>query len=87
MRSSTSSPDWRDAHDRRRVLALWAGVLTGPLAMLTLLQVNYVLSYVACETRQTWFLHLGTVVAVALVGAAGAWAWQAGRGRWTCPSR
>jgi hypothetical protein len=80
MPSSTSSPAWRDAHDRRRVLALWTGVLAGPTVMLVLLQVNYVLSYVACETRQTWFLHLGTVIAVALVAAAGAWAWRAGRG-------
>ena len=48
--------------------------------MLVLLQVNYVMSYVACETRHTWFLHAATGVAALLVAAAGAWAWQAGRG-------
>jgi hypothetical protein len=62
------------------MLALWTGVLAGPIVMLVLLQTNYVLSYVACETRQTWFLHATTGAAALLVGAAGAWAWQAGRG-------
>ena len=80
MRSSTSHHGFRDAHDRTRVLALWTGVLAGPLVWLALLQTNYVLSYVACETRQTWFLHLATALSVALVGAAGAWAWRAGHG-------
>jgi hypothetical protein len=80
MPSSTSRPGFRDAHDGTRVLALWTGILAGPLVWLALLQINYVLSYVACETRQTWFLHLATAVAIALVGAAGAWAWGAGRG-------
>jgi hypothetical protein len=55
-------------------------VLAGPAIWLTLLEVNYVLSYVACETRDTWFLHLGTLVAVALVAGAGMWGWSAGRG-------
>jgi hypothetical protein len=80
MRSSTSRPGFRDAHDRQRVLALWTGVLAGPLVWLALLQTNYVLSYVACETRQTWFLHAATGVAALLVAAAGAWGWRAGRG-------
>jgi hypothetical protein len=80
MRPSTSSLASRDDHDRWRVLALWTGALTGPIVMLMLLETNYVLSYVACETQQTWFLHAATAVAVLLVGAAGAWGWQAGQG-------
>ena len=52
-------------------------MLAGPIVWLTLLEVNYVLSYVACETRQTWFLHLATLIAIVLVGAAGMWAWRA----------
>ena len=80
MRSSISSLASRDDHDRLRVFALWTGVLAGPIVMLVLLQVNYVMSYVACETKQTWFLHLATAIATVLVAAAGAWAWQAGRG-------
>lgn len=80
MRSSTSSPALRDAHDRRRVLALWTGILAGPAVWLTLLEANYVLSYVACETRQTWFLHLATLLSIVLVAAAGAWGWRAGHG-------
>ena len=80
MRSSISSLASRDDHDRLRVFALWTGVLAGPIVMLVLLEVNYVMSYVACETKQTWFLHLATAIAMVLVAAAGAWAWQAGRG-------
>jgi hypothetical protein len=60
-----------------RLLALWAGILTGPLAWAALLQTNYVLSYVACEQRHTWMLHLATIIALALVGAAALAAWRA----------
>jgi hypothetical protein len=80
MPSSTSRPGSRDAHRRLRVVALVTGVLAPPLLMLTLLQANYVLSYVACETRQTWFLHAATAAAVALAAASGWWAWRAGHG-------
>jgi hypothetical protein len=63
--------DSRDSHDRRRLAVLWAGLLAGPLIFLAVLQANYVLSYVSCETRQTWFLHalpLAGMLVVALVG-------------------
>lgn len=63
-----------------RVFALWTGVLAGPVVWLSLLEANYVMSYVACETRQTWFLHLATAVSVVLVAAAGLWAWSQGHG-------
>jgi hypothetical protein len=63
-----------------RVFALWTGVLAGPVVWLGLLEANYVMSYVACETRQTWFLHLATAVSVVLVAAAGLWAWSQGHG-------
>jgi uncharacterized membrane protein len=79
MPSSTSPREFREAHEGRRVLALWTGILAGPLVMLVLLQTNYTLSYVACETRQTWFLHLATAAAVVVVAAAGLWGWRAGR--------
>jgi hypothetical protein len=55
-------------------------VLAGPILWLVLLEANYVMSYVSCETRQTWFLHLAVVIAVVLVGAAGWWGWSAGIG-------
>lgn len=55
---------------------LWTGILAGPLVWLALLQTNYVLSYVACELRQTWFLHAATGVSLVLVIAAGAVAWS-----------
>jgi hypothetical protein len=61
----------------RRLAALWAGVVTGPLAWLTLLEVNYVSAYVACESRSTWFMHLAVVVALSLTAGAGYIAWTA----------
>lgn len=75
MASSISRPAWDDPA-RGRAFALWVGVLAGPLLFLTLLQVNYVLSYVACEMHRTWFLHVTTVVACLLTGLAGMRAWH-----------
>jgi hypothetical protein len=75
MPSSTldrGSLDWG-----RRLLALWIGVLAGPVAWAALLETNYALSYVACEQRHSWMLHLSTVVALALVAAAAYSAWRA----------
>lgn len=60
-----------------RLLALWTGILAGPLAWAALLQTNYVLSYVACEQRQSWMLHVATGVALLLVAAAAWAAWRA----------
>lgn len=77
MASSTSRPV---SHERWRLAAVWAGVLTGPLAWLALLEVNYVLAYVACAARATWFMHLAVGVALLLVVAAGYGAWSAAFG-------
>ena len=52
-------------------------MLAGPVAWATLLETNYVLSYVACEQRQTWMLHLAAAVALAIVAAGAAFSWQA----------
>ena len=75
MGSSTSRPAW---HEPARIAALWTGLLAGPLVWLTLLEVNYVMSYVSCETREKWFLHLAVAVAALLVAAAGYVAWRSG---------
>lgn len=77
MGSSTSRPV---SHERWRSLALWIGLLAGPVVWLSLLQTNYVLAYAACEARQTWFMHLATAVGVVLVAAAGFGAWRAADG-------
>ena len=60
-----------------RLVALWAGILAGPLAWAALLQTNYVLSYVACEQQQTWMLHLATAIALVVVAGAAFAAWRA----------
>ena len=57
---------------------LWAGILSGPIVWFTLLEVNYLLTYVACETGHKWFMHLAVLVALALVGTAGYFAWLYG---------
>lgn len=77
MASSTSRPV---SHEPWRLAALWSGLLTGPLMWLFLLQTNYVLAYVACETRNTWFMHLAVAVAVLLVAASGYASWRASDG-------
>jgi len=60
-----------------RLAALWIGTLAGPVVWGTLLETNYAMSYVACEQRHTWMLHLATVVALALVGTAAWILWRA----------
>jgi hypothetical protein len=60
-----------------RITALWIGVLAGPAAWSALLETNYILSYVACEQRQTWMLHLAAGVALAVVAGAAALTWRA----------
>ena len=74
MPSSTSH---RASHDRARLAAQWTGLLAGPVVWLVLLEMNYVLSYVACEMKTRWFLHLATAIAILLVAAAGLWSWSA----------
>jgi amino acid transporter len=44
---------------------------------LTLLEVNYVMTYFACEQRHDWMLHLASFVALVLVALAGLGAWRA----------
>lgn len=74
MSASTSHPV---SHETWRVASVWAGVLTGPIVALMLLEFNYVGAYVACETRSTWFMHVATGVAITVVGVAGWLAWRA----------
>ena len=52
-------------------------MLAGPVVWAMLLETNYVLSYVACEHKHTWMLHLATAAALALVALAGFGAWRA----------
>jgi hypothetical protein len=61
----------------RRITTLWIGVLAGPIAWSALLEINYILSYVACEQRQTWMLHVAAAAALSLVAAAAAFTWRA----------
>jgi hypothetical protein len=51
--------------------ALWAGVLAGPLATLTQLQVNYALVLWACGAGRAWALHVVALLALLVTVAAG----------------
>jgi len=78
MRSSTldrGSLEWGP-----RLAALVIGVLAGPAVWATLLEVNYALSYVACETRHSWMLYLPAAVGIALIGLAALNVWRAAPG-------
>lgn len=77
MPSSTLRRDSSEWSHAGRLTPLWIGVLAGPLMWAVLLETNYVLSYVACEQRHTWMLHLATAVAVLVVAVAGYFAWRA----------
>ena len=56
--------------------ALWAGVLAGPLAALTQLQVNYALALWACGAGREWALHLVALLALAVTVGAGLLSWR-----------
>lgn len=49
---------------------MWAGLLAGPVVWFALLEANYVMSYIACESRHTWFLHAMNLVSAAVVAYA-----------------
>ena len=53
-------------------------MLTGPVVFLVALEISYVLSYVACEMRRTWFIHATIAAAAILVAASGWLAWTQG---------
>ncbi|HET7322116.1 MAG TPA: hypothetical protein VFI96_06450, partial [Longimicrobiaceae bacterium] len=59
----------------RRLVLLWAGVLTGPAVFLIQLQVNYTLVTLACSRARPW-LHLSAITALLLTLGAGAIAWR-----------
>ena len=58
------------------VRALWAGVLSGPLTFLALLEVAYLLVPYGCRTGREWPLHASAFVAVLLAAAGTALAWR-----------
>ena len=50
---------------------LWAGVLLGPLVVLTQLTVNYALVLWVCGTGQIWVLHSVSLLALLMTAATG----------------
>jgi hypothetical protein len=60
-------------------VALWTSVLTGPIVFLVNLQVNYTMVDWACNTSNSWSLHVAHAVAL-LISVASA---LLGRALWT----
>ena len=77
MPSSTLHRDSSEWSHAGKLTPLWIGVLAGPLMWAVLLETNYALSYVACEQRHKWMLHLATGLAALIVAIAGYFAWRA----------
>ena len=76
MPSSTSR---LESSDRRTTGRLIAIVIAAPLAVLVLLQANYVLSYAACADRSNAWVHTPTGVAIGvlvLTAISGSIAWR-----------
>src|SRR4051812_43233865 len=68
-RSMPSSISHHESFSRgRQLAAALTGLAAGPLAWAMLLETNYVLSYVACEQRHTWMLHVAAATALLLIG-------------------
>ena len=57
---------------------LWTGILAGPIAWFTMLEANYLLTYVACESGHKWFMHAVVLAAIGLVATAGYFSWVYG---------
>jgi nicotinamide riboside transporter PnuC len=58
------------------LLALWTGLLAGPLVWLMQLQAAYVLVGWACKSNSQLLLYLVTLVALLLVAGAGLLSWR-----------
>ena len=63
----------------KRDVALWTGVLAGPIAWLTSFQANFALAPAACALQAKLVLYAISVVALLVTAAAGVVAWQ----QWT----
>jgi len=60
-----------------RPLVLWAGVLAGPTATLTQLQINYAVVLWACGAGgREWPLHLVSLLALLVCVGAGLLSWR-----------
>jgi hypothetical protein len=61
---------------QRRNLALWTGVLAGPVVWLLSFEANFTLAPWACEFNTKIALFLVTIAALILVAASGLLAWR-----------
>lgn len=74
MPSSTSRRALSSAP--RTLLALWTGILAGPLVYLLDLELSYALANRACEAGSAALYALTTAAAAAIVAAAGLLSWR-----------
>ena len=58
------------------LLALWFGVLAGPIAWLVQMETNYILAQLVCSRASEVALHLISLSALLLAAAGGFTAWR-----------
>src|SRR3954453_22706985 len=59
-----------------RDLALWAGILAGPVAFALDEEISYAVTQKACSTGDHFILHLVSVLALCLIAAGAISAWR-----------
>ena len=57
----------------------WASIIVAPLVFLTNLSLVYALVPLACQSQQTWPLHLSNAISLAFAIIASLLAWRAMR--------
>src|ERR1043166_4799456 len=58
------------------LMALWFGLLGGPLAWALSLEANFVLVRFTCQTRREWPLYFVTLLGLLITLSAGLLAWR-----------
>lgn len=58
------------------VFALWYGLLAGPIAFMTQMQLQFMLVPWTCSIGSQWWLHLVTIIALLFPLSAGIIAWR-----------
>lgn len=71
MTTDTQAVAGRERSEPEGLLALWFGVLAGPIAFLLNLQLNYMLTPWVCERGGEAVLHVVPLIFLVIVAAAG----------------
>src|SRR4051794_27295319 len=76
MAEATANTKQKSEAGMPRDLALWAGVLAGPVAFALDEEISYAVTQNACSTGDHVFLHLASLLALCLIAAGAVSAWR-----------